>query len=187
MISMATAIWRSDLVRINDNSMSPTLESGRIVRIKKVHSKMGNKLKGNIIVFYFPYGLYENDIILDKRNIYIKRCTGCPGDTVTPSAINREKKLQTRPSLKIDDLICKGHVIVPYMGMSIPINDSTLALYGKIIKYETAKKDTNILYIDGTYTFSENYYFAIGDNIGISYDSRHWGFIPESFIIGYKK
>ena len=34
------------------------------------------------------------------------------------------------------------------------------------------------------YTFDNNYYFVIGDNVIDSFDSRYWGFLPEDFVIG---
>ena len=34
------------------------------------------------------------------------------------------------------------------------------------------------------YSFLENYYFMSGDNLEISNDSRHWGLVPEPYIVG---
>jgi signal peptidase I len=34
------------------------------------------------------------------------------------------------------------------------------------------------------YTFSQNYYFMLGDNRHNSIDSRTWGLIPQSHVIG---
>lgn len=35
-----------------------------------------------------------------------------------------------------------------------------------------------------TYTFKQDYYFMMDDNRDMAKDSRYWGFLPESHIIG---
>jgi signal peptidase I len=38
--------------------------------------------------------------------------------------------------------------------------------------------------LDRPYKIPANHYFALGDNRGISCDSRYWGPIPKSSIVG---
>jgi signal peptidase I len=84
-----------------------------------------------------------------------------------------------------------GPVIVPGKGDTISLTLLNINIYRRIIEtYEQNRLEVSntTIYINGTpatqYTVKQDYYFVLGDNRHHSRDSRHWGFLPESHIIG---
>jgi signal peptidase I len=84
-----------------------------------------------------------------------------------------------------------GPIVMPKQGMNINLNKDNIAMYRKLIRdYEnrTLTYDDNKILINGEptdqYTFSQDYYWMMGDNRHRSEDSRSWGFVPEDHIIG---
>lgn len=85
-----------------------------------------------------------------------------------------------------------GPLIVPKKGMKIKINPKTYALYGAAISdFEGQEwKENNGIYYNKygekieVYTFTQDFCFLMGDNRKHSIDSRYFGFVPVSNIIG---
>ncbi|MCS7020136.1 MAG: signal peptidase I [Cytophagales bacterium] len=93
-----------------------------------------------------------------------------------------------------------GPLWIPRKGTSIAINDTTLALYDWLLEYEQGDKirfshdgytslQPRKAILNGKaidhYTFEENYYFVLNDNRSFpEEDSRRFGLIPETLIIG---
>ncbi|MCX6152008.1 MAG: signal peptidase I [Ignavibacteriales bacterium] len=86
-----------------------------------------------------------------------------------------------------------GPLYIPKKGDVIKLTIDNVDQWKTIIDRELEKEDAvtvegNQIQIDGkpvtSYTLQDNYYFMMGDNRDNSLDSRFWGFVPRSKIVG---
>lgn len=166
---------------------------------------------GDVICFNAPLGFDQWTVIEFKINyVYCKRVVGTPGDiigvkdgvtwnnnyqgiigvfvnqlaihVIPDSVVWRMPHMATMPYTRpIWNQKDFGPLYIPEKGITIELDSIGRAIYGPVIEYETGSwPDDEIT----SYTFQHDYYFAFGDYTMYSQDSRHWGFIPEDFIIG---
>jgi len=180
-ILLAVLVIRSFLFepfRIPSGSMMPTLLVGDFIVVNKfsyglrlpvLDAKvlpLGEPERGDVVVFRYPK---QPDVD------YIKRVIGLPGDTVRVEGhriwINgREMPLEPQGRYA-------GDANLKHAGTTMALED----LDGQ--RHKVLLDDGGYLR-SGEWRVPEDEYFVMGDNRNHSNDSRFWGTVPESNLVG---
>ena len=172
--------------RVPSNSMMPTLLTGDFILVNKfdyglrlpiLNSKIidfSKPERGDVIVFRYPN--YEHSAGYSGVD-FIKRIVALPGDTIS----------YEKDQLSVNGESVEYRKIGSYQGV-----DSGKAMSGyRHIREKINEADHDILLhplgnsrkLSKT-TVPEGHYFVMGDNRAHSSDSRFWGYVPESYILG---
>ena len=181
-VILAVLLLRSFLVepfRIPSGSMMPTLEVGDFILVNKFTYgirlpvldakviEVGKPERGDVVVFRYPK---------DETIDYIKRVVGLPGDRIgyynKVLYVNGEAIAQVPAGVYVG----KGS------GMSMSGASQRTEILGDV--------EHNILVmsrtpgLEGEFVVAADEYFMMGDNRDNSNDSRYWGTVPESHLVG---
>ena len=181
-VILAVLLLRSFLVepfRIPSNSMMPTLLTGDFILVNKfsygirlpvLNKKIisiGEPERGDVVVFRYPK---------DPSVDYIKRVVGLPGDRV--GYYNKIVYINGEPAGQVPAGVYIG------VGSGISMSGASErqeqlgdALHDILVMPRTPG-------LEGEYLVGEDEYFVMGDNRDNSNDSRYWGAVPESNLVG---
>ena len=196
-VILAVFVLRSFLFepfKIPSGSMIPTLRVGDLILVNKFHYGVrlpvfNTKIienhepeRGDVMVFRYP-----PQPSLD----YIKRVIGVPGDEV--AYLNKRLTINGQP--------------VPHTPMPEFFDSDSMRYtqqFGEVLNgksYNTLNNEDRPAFVSGVSDFGgkdqcsyslegvvckvpPGHYFMMGDNRDNSLDSRYWGFVPESNIVG---
>jgi signal peptidase I len=161
--------------RIPSGSMIPTLSVGDFILVNKfayglrdpvIHRRWvpvgGWPQRGDVVVFRWP---------VDPSKDFIKRIVGLPGDRL--QYIDKQLYVNGEPAL----LQPTGVFSTP-IGAVRRFEESLGPVPHQIITHPERPAD------DFDFTVPEGQYFAMGDNRDGSDDSRRWGTVPQSHLVG---
>ncbi|MEO0795372.1 MAG: signal peptidase I [Verrucomicrobiota bacterium] len=145
-------------------SMEPTVDRRDIVIIDK---QVRELKRGDIIVFWAPTPTSNGFSPKPKPTLYMKRVIGLPGDTIDLS--------NGRP------IINGQEPPEPYV-----TQQATMSLFEEMFQNEPRafNKFIEKFFPPEPISVPKGTYFVMGDNRMESYDSRHFGPIPEEVIEG---
>lgn len=152
-------------IRINGNSMSPSLLNNKLT----LANKLGRVKRFSIIAFKASY--IDNQA--PKNKVYVKRVIGLPGESINYS---KDGNLYINDKKITQPFIDSKNRTIGTLNPKI----SNIKLDGFNLKSINAlnnlKSDSNKV--------PKDYYFVLGDNRSQSFDSRFFGCVPKESIIG---
>ena len=160
--------------RVPAGGMSPTVLPGDIVMVEKAAYWFASPERGDIIVFRYP----------ENRDVnFVKRVVGIPGDriaiqgrvlilngTATEHGQGRPCSFPDRDEVKrlwiVTEAVCVEEVLgTPHQVAHLARPPGGAESHDEVV-------------------VPERHYYVMGDNRDNSHDSRYWGFVPQTDIIG---
>jgi signal peptidase I len=170
-LALAIQAWIVKPYQIPSGSMEPTLDIGQRVLVNRFIFHFHEPEVGDIVVFHPPAGAESASEcgVLVKKMQPIETGEPCPKPTEEESGQTFIKRIV---AVGGDTLSVKeGHPVVNGVEKK---DESYINPCGEGYECNLPK----------TITIPKGYFFMMGDNRGESDDSRYWGPVPKSWIIG---
>ncbi len=170
-LALGIQAWIVKPYQIPSQSMEPTLIVGQRVLVNRFIYHFESPSIGDIVVFHPPTGADSGSEcgITVKGRQPIEVGEPCPRPTKSESSQNFIKRIVAGPGDTVS--IREGHPVVN-------------GVEKKSEPYTNPCSDGAACNLPKPITVPPDYYFMMGDNRGASDDSRFWGPIPRSWIIG---
>lgn len=160
-------------VKVNGDSMNPNLiDQERVIALKQA------KIKRFSVVAFKARGVVVGR---PTNSLFVKRVIGLPGDTV---------KYTKGGQLYINGKLKKQAFTSEYQrqqGTTQAMGQRNFDLKDAAIRYSWQNKWSRNFKDNYSSRIPKNCYFVLGDNRDVSYDSRRWGFVPHTKIVGVVK
>lgn len=180
VIAVIAIVIRSFIVapfKIPSSSMVPTLDVGDYIFVLRY--PYGLRIPFTDLQF-FPHPPRRGDVAVfnypeDRSEDYIKRIIGLPGDDILykkNSLYINGKKMPLKKLGERTYFMADGEADVS-------------GLYEERlfdVDHEVLRKNFSIR--DGEWKVPKGHYLVLGDNRNNSRDSRFWGFVPQSYLVG---
>jgi signal peptidase I len=147
--------------KIPSGSMEPTLEIGQRVLVNRLAFDFDTPHRGEVVVFHPPTSL--------TCAVSVGPGAPCPRGSGHPSSTYFVKRLIGMPGDRIS--IREGHPVIDGHELT---DEPYITPCGKAAECN----------MPVAITIPPGHYFMMGDNRGNSDDSRFWGPIPESWMVG---
>jgi signal peptidase I len=170
-LALAIQRWVVKPYQIPSGSMEPTLDVGQRVLVNRFIYSFKDPKAGDIVVFHPPAGAESAHEcgVLYKKQEPLEAGEPCPKPTAEESGQTFIKRVV---AVGGDTLSIKqGHPVVNGIEKK---DESYIRPCGEGYECNLPK----------TITIPPGYFFMMGDNRGESDDSRYWGPVPKSWIIG---
>ena len=159
IVALFVQTWLLNAFLVPSDSMEPTLLPGDMLLVNRfIHRSPGRSAVQREI--------QRGDVVLfrlpgDVEKILVKRCVGVGGDTI---------------ELRDKDLLVNGE---PMLNFQAVFRDPNTYPSSRFVDQRLRDRDNF-----GPLTVPDGSLFVLGDNRDLSYDSRFWGTVPLTAVLG---
>lgn len=153
--------------KIPSSSMVPTLAIGQRILVNRLNTSPG---LGDVVVFHPPQGALNGDLgicgVVHQGYSQLQACDKPVGGASTQTYVKRVVGLPGNHLQILNGKVYRNGVLERTPGVQPCDTGQTRCNFPRRI------------------TVPQGYYYMMGDNRGVSDDSRFWGPVPKSSIIG---